>query len=61
MGKVVAKKSLEDPWVWGVVKHFGLDVLGQTFWEVRSVGGVPAAAADDTISGLELPAGARTR
>jgi len=27
VGKVVAKKSLEDPWVWGVVKHFGLDVL----------------------------------
>ena len=27
IGKVVAKKSLEDPWVLDVVKHFVLDGL----------------------------------
>ena len=32
VGQVVANKSLEDPWVWDVVKHFALDVLDRPFW-----------------------------
>ena len=45
VGKVVTKRSREDPLVLGVVKHFGLDVMDLSFGGLLGSGGVPKSLA----------------